>query len=302
MPPKLKCVLPDKLQKNESATRFFMRFELACKCLDWTEEATKASQVLLLLGNDAFDYACSLDDDTLKNYTELKKVMLAKWEGGDLPSEYARQFQQMKLKEGEDLTAFLTKMKKVVKLAYPDFEDAVREKMIMSQFTMAMPDEIQQLVYLSAEKPETSTKLVDLCEKFRKIKNPGKTTASCAKVELGDAKLDRVLERVEALSIEVAGLRERDEQASQRIATVRVGGQTGNFRGSCFKCGKWGHMARTCNQTKGPSQERVCELCNNPGHSKSSCALNGPKRCSKCGNLGHDASTCLYATKSLNES
>ena len=225
---------------------------------------------------------------------------MAKWEGGDLPSEYARQFQQMKLKEGEDLTSFLTKMKKVVKLAYPDFTEAVREKMVMSQFTMAMPDEIQQLVYLSAEKPENCAKLVELCEKFRKIKTPGKAMASCAQIELEDTKLDRVLERVEALSVEVASLRDRDEDRSHRVAAVRVGEQSGGFRGSCFKCGKWGHMARTCNQTKGPSQGNACELCHNPGHSKSSCALNGPKRCSKCGNLGHDASACLYATKSLN--
>ena len=301
MPPKLKCVLPDKLQKNESATRFFMRFELACKCLEWTEEATKASQVMLLLGNDAFDYACSLDEATQTNYTNLKKMILAKWEGGDLPSEYARQFQQMKLKEGEDLTVFLTKMKKVVKLAYPEFTDAVREKMIMSQFTMAMPDEIQQLVYLSAEKPEDSAKLVDLCEKFRKIKAPGKTVASCAQIELGESKLDRVLERVEALSLEVVGLRNRDEDRSQRVAAVRVGEQSGRFRGSCFKCGKWGHMARTCNQMREPVQRSNCALCNNPGHSKDTCALNGPKRCSKCSNTGHDASACLYATKSLNE-
>ena len=80
MPPKLECVLPSKLQKSDCPSRFFNRFEIACNCMEWTEEGKKARQVLLLLGDDVFDYAYSLPETTRNNYTNLKKAIITKYE------------------------------------------------------------------------------------------------------------------------------------------------------------------------------------------------------------------------------
>lgn len=302
MPPKLECVLPTKFQKGDSATRFFKRFEIACECLEWTTDDKKAKQVLLLLGDEPFDYACSLDNATRSNYTNLKKAIVGKYEGGNLPSEYTKEFQGMKFKAGEDLTAFLTKMRKVAKLAYPDFAEDVLEKMIIAQFTMAMPDEVRKLVYLSPEKAETCTALVEQCDRFMKVSGTGSPVCSKVSLEKEEDKLDKVLERVEALSLEVASLRENEVEDCQVVSALKT--RKAEFRGRCYRCHKWGHSARECNQpdSRNLSKGKVCESCGNPGHSKFDCALNDQSRCWKCGNRGHRSRDCRFqgSKRSLN--
>ena len=78
MPPKIKCQASEKYQPGESAKRFFARCETYFSILDYTEEKTKASQILMLLGNDAFDFAISLPQQKQDSYTELKKELITK--------------------------------------------------------------------------------------------------------------------------------------------------------------------------------------------------------------------------------
>ena len=47
---------PDKFKGDgDSARRFFQRFELYAASKEWTTEAKKATQVMLLLGDASFD-------------------------------------------------------------------------------------------------------------------------------------------------------------------------------------------------------------------------------------------------------
>ena len=179
----LKAVLPDKLHKGQSASRFFKRFERVCTCLEWTDDAKKAAQVMLLFGDDIFDFADTLDDTTTASYTALKKKVVQYVDGGELAEAYVRQFQTMKLQPGEDITVFMGKMKEVGRKAYTDMDDTVFDSMLMQQFIMAMPLEVRKCVYLSTETNPTPTTLLESCRLFLQVNRP---------VELGACAVDTI--------------------------------------------------------------------------------------------------------------
>ena len=293
MPPKIKCQAPEKYQPGESAKRFFARCETYFSILEYTDEKTKASQILMLLGNEAFDFAISLTQAKRESYTELKKELIKKFDGGQLPSEYARQFQHASLKAGEDLSAFMSRIDDLAKMAYPTFQEASLLPVVMNQFQMAMPSAVQKL-YLLGTKAEDRASLVEKCKEYMQIENLGTNRGgACARVDLEEDRLDTVLKKVEALTVEVANIRTGN-------LTSRPGSETRGSRGpECFKCHKFGHIARYCRESS-TRQAEVCEMCGNSGHSSRECGLNIRKGCHKCGNTGHAEKDCKFKGKALN--
>ena len=201
----------------------------------------------------------------------------------------------MSMKSGEELTLFMARMKKVAKKAYPDLADAVLEPMVGTQFVMALPAEVKKLVYLMEKKPETCAELVTACTRFMQVQQSTQKGA-CARVDLEEDKLDAVLKKVEALSVEVASIRTTGSRQENRADGASQNRGFREFRGNCRKCGQWGHMARFCNV----KQEVRCDLCGNSGHVAADCMLNVRKGCRKCGNPGHGESGCKFKGKPLN--
>lgn len=303
MPPKvdqssLKAILPDKLKRGESAARFFARFDAVCTCLEWTDDAKQAAQVILLFHDDLFDYAISLAEETRLSYKALKAKIIEEVDGGELQESYVRQFQQMTHRTGEDINAFMNKMRRVAKKAYFDLEDDILEPLIMQQFLLGMPSEVRKMVYLHSEKPKTCAGLLELCKKFVQIQAPAEMGA-CAQVGIEESKLDQVLSKVEALSAEVAAIKTGGTDPKYSVSSAQAMGQSSfrGFRGNCFKCKQYGHTSRDCPLK---SSSNVCGMCGNEGHLTADCALSRGKGCRKCGNRGHEESSCRYKGKSLN--
>ena len=99
MPATMKVLFPDKLEKGHSVRRFFSRYEACVTLLDLKDDKQKAAQLILLLGDDGFDFVSGLEDTIKTDYGELKDKIIEKWEG-KLPEEYVAQFQSLTLKVG----------------------------------------------------------------------------------------------------------------------------------------------------------------------------------------------------------
>lgn len=296
----IKAVLPDKLRKGQSAVRFFSRFERVCKCLSWEDDTKQACQVLLLFGDDVFDYCETLDETTLGSYKALKKKVLEHVDGGNLTETYVRQFQSMKWSMGEDVATFMGRMKEVANKAYPDLEPTVVEALLMQQFVLAMPSEVRKQLYLAKEKLDNPSDLVDTCKLYIQLNGPGEKGA-CAKVDIEESKLDQVLQRMDQLSLEVANLKAGSVPQPPVMAAIGPGSGRGRgFSGNCYKCSRFGHMARNCPSSGQGSRFSVCSTCGNEGHASSECALKTGDRCRKCGNAGHRESSCKFKGKGLN--
>ena len=175
----------------------------------------------------------------------------------------------------------------MVKKAYPDFQAVATEMLCQKQFIIGLPTELKKLMYLHASEAKTMTVMAEKCKALMMIQ--GGPNEACARVSMEESKLDMVLRKVETLSAEVASLKVSGENMGPRVSALQTGQGGFQFRGTCFKCGGYGHMSRYCDR-----KNSVCELCNNPGHSRSECSLKEKTRCKKCLNVGHGERDCKY--------
>lgn len=299
MPPKtdLKALLPERLLRGQSAARFFSRYEAVCTCMDWTDDKKRAAQVIVLFGDEIFDFADSLPEATKSSYNLLKTEIINEVDGGELKESYVRQFQTITFRSGEDISAFMTKMKRLAKKAYPDLDDTVLEPLIMQQFVMAMPSEVRRMVYLSTTKATSCATQLEECKKYLQVIAPS-DRAVCAPVGLAEDKLDTVLRKVESLSLEVASLKSASGEPQPLVGAVGGQSRSRSFTGNCYNCGQPGHISRYC---KSPRKDVAsCSKCGNAGHFASQCALSRGTGCRKCGNVGHNEKSCQYKGLSLN--
>ena len=95
----------------------------------------------------------------------------------------------------------------------------------------------------------------------------------------------------EVMSTRVAGI-----QHPRGAAGNITRGPARGFRGSCYRCGESGHMARDCRKAAA-----VCGICGNPGHKDDDCALRRRSDgcCRLCGNVGHSAERCALKNRKL---
>ena len=300
---------PDKFTGGgDSARRFFQRFEIYATAKEWTNDAKKATQVMLLLGDSPFDYAVELPDATRASYDALKKEIIKRYETGDLSDNYILEFQGLRYTRGEDPLLYMSKLRRVAGKAYPDVTEAAREKLVLSQFTLGLPVELRRQVHLLDVKPENAADLVEKVKLFAQV-DSSMSGGACARVEQSssgacaeESELSVVMAKLEDLSREVASWRDEGTSLVAKVSSKL--GDRRSFRGTCFRCRRSGHMARDCPSRGAVTRQSgapqfTCYTCGNDGHRSPECALNrGSKTCPKCGNSGHGGSDCKYQGRS----
>ena len=258
---------------GEGATRFFKRYEVACKLNKWETDVDQALHVQPLFADSVFDFMGTLSEADTNRYARLKKAIIKQYDSAILTTSVAEQFSERKLQQGETLTQLMLALNALAEKAYSELSDATRERLVRDQFIKSLPAEIHRHVLLQP-KLETSEALLAEALKAAEVYRCTVRSPSVAEVS---TPLESMAKMLEVLTDKVSKL-----EAGQLATVARVQQGASNqsqgahpsrrpfqFRGICYNCNEKGHMARDC-PTK---QQLICGHCKNPGHSEEKCAI-----------------------------
>ena len=308
---KSKCRLPQWEEKG--VRRFFSRFEMCCDLNKWEEDKDKVGQLVPLLSDKVFDFVSGLSATDRSKYDIVKKKLLAEYEDTELEVTYADQFGARKLIEGEDLTSLMMDLKRLVIKGYPSFSEADRAKLVNNQFMKSLSPGARKHLLLNPVKEEagggtmascdnllTQARLIDQIERVpsKETTSEKSTHVAAVTVSKNEEQMSQMISAVsdltkmvhEVLSTpSVAGIQ---QSGSSRMSAARS--TRGPFRGQCFNCDEFGHLARDCPKPK-RGRASTCRVCGNPGHTERDCALTRRQTtltCKLCGNSGHTEERC----------
>lgn len=300
---KLKVTVPPEYKGNDSALRWFARFELCSRCNGWDERAMY-EQVLPLLGGDALDLVLDKDSEDLPDYESVKTLLIAEFDNSELREHYVQDFKDRRLRDGEEYNVFMRALKILAKKAYPDFDDAPRNALVADRYREEMPERVRAVLPLLSLDPQDLDKLVSETRRLSKATAAGKPALGVGAVSVqndpagavGGVTNDAILAKLMEMESHMTQMRVAQGDMEVRVNGLysrprtdgpSKGGSSGGrnvaksstFSGPCWGCGERGHVRRDCPkaQRSGAGGDSnflphiICNKCHNPGHYASAC-------------------------------
>ena len=303
------------------------RFNVIATANTWND-AKKLAILPACLTQYAFQVYEEVGETDKATYELLTKALLKKFGSGEKSMVWRLQLRSLKRSPGESLDAFVFRLRKLAKKAYPDLGDDEKEIIIKEQFILGQGKDVQ-FHLLKLDDAQRLPAVIETSKKFEaaaEIVHGSKAVHFTKSPELeeewfqeagyepnnGILKNSQVTdtsppETTFGANSSTQGFRGSRYQAPQSPRGA-VGGGSGGVN-QCFECGQVGHFARACPRKRNAEQpDVICYNCRKPGHIARECRqgkggrgqpIRGARNnngfsldCLRCGTRGHRAADC----------
>ena len=244
------AVLPETYSGEGSFTEWIDHFDSVAEVNAW-DDAAKSLWIRVRLVGRAQTAFKWLDADTRANFAAAKSALKARFEPASKSALYEAEFQTRRKQPSEDWASFGEDVKALADKAFPELEEAARERLAVGQFLSQLDPQIGFSVRQS--KPKTISVAIAATlevESYRTAPSgPAQPEASfvAAVHAKQDATMD-LLTHIEKLEVEVSAQTSRHGPDRRRETTRRDSYGSASQRSPvvCRRCGKEGHYSRGC--------------------------------------------------------
>ena len=270
---------------KEPVTEYLLQFELTARRNAWSEKE-KATSLLCALDGPARGILAEVDID-VATYDEVKNLLLKRFGPVLLSEVHEQALQDLKLARNQPIRELTTEVSRLVKLAYPDFNGAARERFAVKALINAIHDR-DTIFYVKEKDPRSMDEVRVLYERYKVLtgnaaacKPPMVKGVKPADEPTQNPPVDSLIKQTEAHSRQLAQLTASIEkllqqQQQQLIPAPMLPSQphpgysselprSDLPRKPCPRCKQPGHWARDC------PQPETCFRCGQPGHRRADC-------------------------------
>lgn len=258
-------ILPERYDGQGDFRLWLRHFDACGEANGWTD-AAKLKKLPAFLRGRAATHFYSLTTEQQASYGDLKDNLQKSLCPPVEREKNYRLFEARCLRPGEDPAVFRWELEEMLRLADPDLSSDQMNALTARQFMRGLPTDLQ-VKLLESDPVPTLEKMVSFAQNRRAIDQTTMATPHVASVSSVEShEIAKLTALVEQLSTGQRELRaELEHERTQRDARRR---QTS--AGSCFTCGRRGHLARDCRSGNRPF---TCYNCKQPGHLARDCTV-----------------------------
>ena len=302
--PKRKEIEARRYSGKEPIAEYLLQFELTARRNGWTDPE-KAVNLLCALDGPARNLLAEVDIDAVA-YSEVRDLLTKRFGPVLLPEVHEQALQDLKLSRGQPIREMTTEVTRLVKLAYPEFDEAARDRFAIKALINSIPDR-DTAFYVKEKDPRSLEEVCTLYERYKVltghtvtskpatvkgVKPPEQNEENSALTK--DQLLEIVSKQAEGYGKQLAQLTEsisqliQSQQRGPPVVQAHAPPLNPGPAPSSLDPGRLQRLAVTGVAPRQPN--KPCPKCRQPGHWMRDCPF--PEVCFSCGQSGHLRRDC----------
>ena len=163
--PRRKEIEARRYSGKEPVAEYLLQFDLTARRNGWTD-SEKATSLLCALDGPARSLLAEIDDIDTVSYAAVKNLLTKRFGPITLPDVHEQALQDLKLARGQPIREITPEVSRLVKLAYPEFDLAARERLAIKALINATSDK-ETIFYIKEKDPRSLEEVCALYERFK---------------------------------------------------------------------------------------------------------------------------------------